>query len=160
MKFIFCGGNLPLSVIIQGKTNSRWSHCAVVDPRDDQKVIEAIITVPFMQKGGVVNSELLHLSKYHKRIHLLDVPLPNEQAASEFIIEQIGKGYDYSGLCGAALRRSDWQNPHKWYCSELPAMACKVGGLDAIEYDFYRVVTPEVLYLPLYAKREKSVVIL
>ena len=160
MKFIFCGGNLPLSVIIQGKTNSRWSHCAVVDPRDDQKVIEAIVTVPFMQKGGVVNGELKHLSEYHTRIHLLDVPLPNEQAASEFIIGQIGKGYDYSGLFGAALRRSDWQNPNKWYCSELPAMACKIGELDALEYDYYKVVIPETLYLPLYAKSRNRVVIL
>ena len=49
----------------------------------------------------------------------LDVPA---DPVFDFLASQISKPYDYFGVFSIGFRR-DWQEPDKWFCSELVAAA-------------------------------------
>lgn len=51
----------------------------------------------------------------------------NEDAARVWLADQVGKGYDWTALLSFVVQR-DWQEPDKWFCSELSeAMISKFG---------------------------------
>lgn len=42
-----------------------------------------------------------------------------KQKVYDFLNRQLGKKYDYLGLLAFLWRKNEWQNPDKWFCSEL-----------------------------------------
>lgn len=51
-----------------------------------------------------------------------------EDAFERFLLDQIGKPYDYAGIAGLVLGRN-WRNPDSWFCSELQAAALEHAGV-------------------------------
>jgi hypothetical protein len=53
--------------------------------------------------------------------------LPTTKAAHEtfygFLVEQIGKPYDWRSIVGFATGDYDWRDPQAWFCMELAAAA-------------------------------------
>ena len=126
MKIIFSRSKLPGSYLIRWLTFSKWSHVVAVD---GDHVIEAVY-------------------KRVRRISLED--FINDHADYEIryidgdidkIREQVGKFYDIGGLFMMLNPwRDDWQNPAKWFCSELVAYGT---GL----FEESSRVSPQMLYL-------------
>ena len=118
MRIIMQGNWLPLAAIIRIFTFSRWHHVGVV--LDDQTVIESRIF------SGV---QLTPLNDFKRRGRwaYIDVELPNEQRAVDWLYAQIGKRYDLTGLVRFAFQRR-WLRDDKHYCTDLPAIAAIRGG--------------------------------
>ena len=104
--------------VIRAYTRSKWSHVGVV-----LRTGNYIDAFP----GGVGNTR--HPSRFARANQhcILDVPLPEEHAAEQFLLAQFGKPYDYTAVLGFPFRR--WNDDKKWYCSELVAGALQAGGM-------------------------------
>lgn len=67
---------------------------------------------------------------------VLDAPQPVADAYYAFLMDQIGKPYDMTGIVGFAFGR-DWRNPAAWFCSELAA-----AGLEECGYFEHKLIQP------------------
>lgn len=121
MKVIFSGNWLPGAAAIRIFTQSRWHHCGVIW---GESVIESR-----MLSGTSVTT----LAEFKERGNwaIIDIPMTDEQneTAIEYLLTQVGASYDYSGIFAVLMVRREWQNPTKWYCSELVAEACRRAGV-------------------------------
>lgn len=113
-------------------TLSKFSHMAVL--LDDNTVIEAAAF------KGVVRGSFENFTKIYDRVIIQDLPLPNEEAAISFLLEQIGKPYDWTAIFGIVFRNGKWTDPDSWFCSELVEAAVKAGGLDRFKEDISRII--------------------
>lgn len=128
MRFVFTRSPRGLRSIgsraIQAFEGGEAGHVGmlVTDADGSRFVIDA------SSQGGVrVMPEHLWLAGYEV-VDTIDVPLPDEAAAAAFLAAQVGKPYDWAAIVGFVGLR-DWQNPSRWYCSELGAAAMLAGGL-------------------------------
>jgi hypothetical protein len=137
VQVVFTRSWLPGSLLIRAVTWSRWSHCALVD---GEEVIEAAMF------GGVRRrplAELLAANSAHRIEHL---PVQDAAATIAAARSQLGKGYDWLGALGLALR-GNWQNRQAWFCSELIAWAADHAGSPWFRRNRIRRVTPEHLWM-------------
>lgn len=128
----FYKGKSLLSRGIQLRTWSEYSHAAWLF--GDESVIEA-------WTNGV--RHVSSLSRAHTPGTVVDVFRVPEiddatieasnrrQVASAFLLEQLGKPYDFQGIFGFLLRKEE-QSPEKWFCSELCFAACKQAGVELL----------------------------
>lgn len=94
-----------------------WSHCGLVV---GDNVVEALIK-------GVTLTPLTEWKARYPRYDLVEIECPDPEAAEQFAIAQVGKAYDWLGCIGAPWR-AHWQDPNRWYCSELVEAAVAAGG--------------------------------
>jgi len=134
MQLIFCTDNKPLSKIIRTLTSCKWHHVGVVF---DGYVIES----RFM---GVVKTPIDNF-KLRGAYTIVDCPVKDEDKALEFALCQIGKKYDIAGLLSFPFR-TQWQDPAKWYCSELVAAISEAGGTSLVRPNL-KGVTPRDLWV-------------
>ncbi|WP_342617224.1 hypothetical protein [Rhodoferax sp. GW822-FHT02A01] len=92
-----------------------WSHCGVVV---GDVVVEALTR-------GVVTTPINDWK--YPAFAFVQVECPDPEAAEQFALDQVGKKYDWLGCLGAPWR-AHWQNPNRWYCSELAEAALVAGG--------------------------------
>lgn len=77
----------------------------------------------------------------------MDLVVPDIEAMRAFLREQLGADYDWAGAAGIPFLRSDnWQDPDKWWCSELIIAALAAGGLYVIDFSELERGTPNDLY--------------
>lgn len=140
MKLIFGRSHLPLSYIIRFLTWSQWSHVAV--ELDDGRVVEAVWS-------GVRITTFAECTKHMSKYTLVELKKEDEETTSKavaWLLEQVGKNYDKSALFGFLAKR-DWQNPLKWFCSELVAVFLKLLGYRIANSTQISRVTPQMLYM-------------
>jgi len=65
-----------------------------------------------------------------------------------FIIDQMGKQYDWGAIFGIVFRRKSWHNIDKWFCSELIAEALLQDGNNIINKHTYRVTPQDIIESP------------
>ena len=121
------------SWIIRFFTFSKFSHTAI-------KVSEDLIidsTLPTGVRSITANEFAKHYPNYLE----LDIAVPNEDAARDFLLYQVGKPYDWTALLGMVLQRK-WEEEDSWFCSELLEAAAKAGGRSRFRDDVYRI-TPQ-----------------
>jgi uncharacterized protein YycO len=123
MKLIFATDSEPLSKVIRTVTSCRWHHVGVIF---DDYVIEA-------RFSGVLKTPLADV-KARGDYAVVDHAIANEDKALAFALEQVGKGYDIAGLIGFPFR-ARWQDPTRWYCSELVAAIAEAGGTPLVRTD-------------------------
>jgi len=77
----------------------------------------------------------------------MQVEVPNLEGMREFLRAQLGAGYDWPGALGIPFLRSDnWQDPARWWCSELIIAALAAGGLYVMDFSELERGTPNDLY--------------
>ena len=96
------------------------SHCAVW--LSDGNVVDAswphgVQTRPF---DAFMDKRLL--------VQQIDVTLPDEKAAADYLLSQIGAPYDWLGIAGYLAWR-DLDSPGRHYCSGILMRAMLAGGL-------------------------------
>ena len=99
---------------------ARWSHCGILD-RERGVVIEALMF------RGVVETPIPIWTARYPSWEQVTINCPHPGLALAFAREQIGKGYDYLAVIGVPWRTA-WDNPRRWYCSELLEAALAEGG--------------------------------
>jgi uncharacterized protein YycO len=142
MRIVFSSSNTWGGWFIRALTASKWNHVEVLF--DDGTVIGAMTY-------GVEKTTMFQRedSKYTRALMVCSIDLPNEEAARRFAEEQIGKPYDWGG-CFATILRGPWQTADKWFCSELVARICEIGGNPIVSrlHDVARVTPHRVEWAP------------
>jgi uncharacterized protein YycO len=118
MQAIFCRRANLASLLLRTVTWSSWSHCAIVTP--EGTVIEAAAPHGVIERSRA--TFLAGVSKFSEKT----IDLPDDAAAIAWARAQIGKPYDWLGALGLAFHR-EWDNPERWWCSELVEGAAAAG---------------------------------
>lgn len=116
---------------------SRWNHVGI---EVDGMIYDATF------KDGVAVRSIDSFCKYSKNVEAITLELPDEDKAVAFLMDQVGKPYDWKAICAFPFRKN-WNNHDAWFCSELGAEFCIQGGI-RLRLDPNRV-TPRDLYLAL-----------
>lgn len=135
MKVVFYSFANLSGALSRWSTRSDWSHVDCLF--DDGTVIGAM-------KEGVQRmylSERLAGPRKVKAYRIDIINLPKEYAAFEFAKEQVGAGYDWSGMVGMFLpaKQFELQDQSRWFCSELVAAAIEAGGVKIARYSNWRL---------------------
>jgi len=115
---------------------SDYSHAAWMDPADGT-IIEA------WHRGGV--SHVPAFSTNHTpgtRVELYGVTgeTPEQTAIIRaFLLDQVGKSYDYLGIMGFVFRSPRLHSKRRWFCSELVAEAYATAGLPLLRLPAFKV---------------------
>ncbi len=120
------------AMLLRILTLSKFSHMAVL--LDDNTVIEAVAF------KGVIRDSFENFTERYDRIIIQDLILPKEEAATTFLINQVGKPYDWTAIFGIVFRNGKWTDLDSWFCSELVEATIKAGGLDRFKEDVSRII--------------------
>jgi uncharacterized protein YycO len=121
-------GRSALSRIIEFRTWSPYSHAAWVD-EDLGQVIET-------WEGGVgVSKTLGERHAKGTRVDLFSVTGETREARvaiRTWLMNQVGKPYDYWALLGFLARSKSMESQAKWFCSELVFQAYASCGIELL----------------------------
>jgi hypothetical protein len=116
---------LPLTATKLMTSGDVWSHCGIVVPGEfneqERFVVEALMF------KGVVKTPIDEWMDRYPTFTFVDIECPRPLDGEKFALDQVGHGYDYMGMIGAPWR-SSWDDPKRWYCSELLEAALKEAG--------------------------------
>lgn len=121
MKILAFKGTSWISKAIRFQTRSPFSHIGI--QLDDGSIIEA------WHKGGVqhvANASVLHTPGTEVHVYRIDADLDTE-TAERFLLEQVGKKYDFRSVARFLSRRKSSAND-KYFCNELAEYACLFAG--------------------------------
>lgn len=99
---------------------ARWSHCGVVD-------LERGVIIEAQVWRGVIETPLDEFEAHYPSTEIVRIDCPFPEHALAFARTQVGKPYDYLGAVGVPWR-TRWDDPARWYCSELVEAALAAGG--------------------------------
>lgn len=136
MRVLFCTSHLPGAVLIRAVTWSDWSHVALID---GDMAIEAVWP-------QVRVTQLADVLAKHSRYVVVELPDADDAAILDAARSQVGKPYDLTALFGLLMHR-DWQEPDRWFCSELVAWAFEKSGSPLFRRDAMHRVTPQHLWM-------------
>jgi uncharacterized protein YycO len=108
------------ALIIKIFTFSKWNHVAICF--NDEFVIDSTLST-----GVHLTPFLVYKNKY-KHFEEIIVNVPDEDAAKDFALRQLGKKYDWTALFGIVFQQRKWEKPNKWFCSELVEAVLAAGG--------------------------------
>lgn len=155
MQIALYQGTSWISKAIRWQTRGQYSHAAIMF--DDGSIIEA------WHNPGYVR-EQYSLSDGHTPgivVDIYKVETTREQDATirVFLLEQIGKKYDYRAIA-RFISRSKRDNPDRWFCSELVFEAFRRAGVHLLERVESHKVHPAMLgYSPLLKYAARAVTI-
>lgn len=130
MKLLFCTSYKPGALLIRVATMSRFSHVAI---EVNNKLYETRLSTGVHRPTSIDNvTEVIELDNL------------DDEAIEAFLEAQVGKKYDSKAICSFIFNRT-WEDLNKWFCSELGAMAIKVGGYKGIPNNLSKI-SPEDLY--------------
>jgi len=154
------------NLIKKFQQNFPYTHIAYVLKPDKHNpyVIEAwhepynfTVKPPFITGGGVYEYYFGYNHEPGTEFTIFSIDITNEQRKKieEFLKHQLGKSkYDFKGILGFATF-SDYQNPEKWFCSELVYAAFLNAGIRLLSnFIEPHKVTPRIFLLSPYLKKE------
>ena len=103
----------PISLLIQLRTLSHWSHIGVID---GDSVIESV------GGQGVVVTQLSDFKRRYTKTATGYIYCIDADAAMHYLRSKIGKRYDAKAVIGFALALG-WDDVNAMHCSELVAGA-------------------------------------
>ena len=132
MKIIIASSNHPGSLVIKLGTMSHWSHVGILI---DDEVYDTTLGT------GVSKQSLKSFQNRYPVTEILEIQVPDEDSAIKFLMQQMGKPYDWTALFGMVLQRN-WQKDDSWFCSELVEAVLKAGGKQRFRDSVSRI-TPQ-----------------
>jgi uncharacterized protein YycO len=115
MKLILCRHPAIGSYLLRAWMGSRWSHAAIWDDEC------SMVYDTTLQQGGVRASfEYDWFSRFPTR-RIINLPSADAAQAREWLKAQVGKPYDLTALVRIFFRTRAWNDPGRWFCSELAA---------------------------------------
>lgn len=108
--------------LIKWQTRSQYSHASAV--LSDGRVVEAREGVGVQVLPGMPVTEDVDY------FEIDGLTWDQERTAEEFLLEQEGKGYDYTMIARFLTRRQEARSSTgKWFCSELVFAALRKAGM-------------------------------
>lgn len=135
MKVIYT--HTPYSIIsnlIRLFTFSKFSHCAIYI--SDKFIVDSTFTT-----GVRINSVEDYLREFPYQ-EIVEIEVPDDKAAAQFALAQVGKPYDWTALVSIVLQRN-WQEPDRWFCSELVEATLAAGGTKRFRDTISRITPQE-----------------
>jgi uncharacterized protein YycO len=74
------------------------------------------------------------------------VPTQEDRAFYSFLVDQLGKPYDWKAIVGFAVDRN-WRDPDSWFCSELVAAALEAAKIVKVQTPANRISPNDVFLL-------------
>lgn len=150
MKLLFTRRRHLGSWLIRLVTWSEYSH---VDILIGNTEADAFAVGAIAGRGVAVRnlSEVLAISS---KATVMDLPvnsLEGLNGALDFLTEQLGKPYDWSGVFGIWAHRN-WQEDDSWSCAELVAAVAAAGGYQPFDNKFRHRITPQDLFMLNFPK--------
>lgn len=126
-------GTSWMARIIQWGTNSEYSHVSVIVSPEMSLFIEAT-------NGIVRASDIRKLRVKYDVYRIKDKHKYNLDKVISFLVDKLGENYDFSGVIYLGFlklfnlkgKANKFQKDKDFFCSELVAMAFRVGSLDII----------------------------
>lgn len=114
-------GSFLIRLLDKGYFICPFSHVGVISPCGNF-VYEATF------KDGVVRTPLWEFKRRASHWETGVFPCLNRRRSYSLLEQQLGKEYDKSAIFAMAmpLAGRDWENPDKWFCSELLAYASQI----------------------------------
>ena len=112
-------------------TFSKWNHTAIYY-EDTGLVYDSTIST------GVRKLPIDTYLKLYPNHDIVDIEVPDVEAAKAFSEKQVGKKYDTSAIFGLALQR-DWQEDDKWFCAEVAEATIATGGRQRFRNEVSRI---------------------
>jgi len=133
-------GTSFVSRAIKFVTWGRYSHTAII--LADDIIVEA-------WQGSNSVRIIKSLSNGHKPgthidIYSVRMGAEQERVFRQFVLDQVGKKYDFWGIAGF-LRRKDLQRGESWFCSELFAAGCEKAGVHLLNNARPSQVSPSMV---------------
>jgi len=153
MKIALYKGKSWMSSLIKWQTRGVYSHAAVLF--NDGTVVEA------WQLGGQGVRLIKDLGDKHEKgtpvdIYEVQVSKPQYDAIKEFLLNQVGKKYDWTAII-RFLTKAKGDNPDKWICSELVFAAFAHAGIALLARTKPHEVSPVLLGRSTHLKLLESV---
>ena len=136
VKIILFKGRGLFSKLIQWRTNSKYSHAAILLP-DGETIIES------WQGAGVRKKKITDWED--TETFNVDYDPFYTQFIIDFLEAQIGKDYDYLGAIGIALNKNI-HNKNKFFCFKLVFSAFQYIGVDLLDRTEAHECTGNLLY--------------
>lgn len=126
MKILAYRGKSWISKVIRWQTRSKYSHIAI--ELDNGSVIEA------WHVGGVAhNKDFRTVHTKGTLVDVFDITIKiDEIAISAFLLDQVGKKYDFGSIVRFMSRRAEPKD-EKWFCSELAMEGVSAGEVNLLE---------------------------
>jgi uncharacterized protein YycO len=109
MMLVLCTNNSIGARLLRFVMWSKYSHAAILDGN--------VVTDATFWQGGVKSHSAQDFFAHYTTYELREIDV-HEAAAREWLIEQLGKKYDWTALLSWVVRRN-WQEEDSWFCSEL-----------------------------------------
>lgn len=130
MYLIRSNSSAPFSWVIRKRTGSRHSHYAIILSSTLHK--DALIIESAISRKGVQFTTLKSFCKRASDWEITELQEKTTQAqlqkALDISCEYEGTKYDLAGAIGLGVDE-DWQDPIKWWCTELVGIILKRLGL-------------------------------
>lgn len=122
------GRNAGSALIRASQMWRAWSHTSdVLTDGGHTRTVEALAL-----HGGVIESTVADLMTRSTARIVLSREVSSDVAAARdaWLLAQVGTGYDLGGAIGAGWAQwREWDDPSRWYCSELTAAGAVKHGL-------------------------------
>lgn len=132
MKLILCANNSLGSWALRAVMWSRYSHSAILD-EDTSMVYDST-----MLQGGVRKTFVAEWLDHYPDREVREINIIDVAGARAWLDAQVGKPYDWTALLGIALHRN-WQEPDRWFCSELAETVVSLFGVPRFRTDLARI---------------------
>lgn len=130
-------GISPVSKTIKRFTNGKYSHTAPMF--DDGSLVEAD-----WREGVVTSRNFRQRHTPGTVVDVFEVTIDyDEEVVTRWLFEQVGKGYDWGGIYGIAIRRNK-QNEDKLFCSEKTHAGFKKGGAVLVNLPSWQVTPRDI----------------
>lgn len=150
MKICLHRGRGFISRIIRWQTRGPYSHASIL--LDDGRVLESreFKGVRILDKLSPARGESIDIFE-------ITAPLPNEAAAIQWALKQVGKKYDYHSIIRFVTRQQqDRTDSGKWFCSEYVFATIAKAGLRLLSRIEPWAVDPNRLSTSPYEKHVRS----
>lgn len=110
-------------------TIGKYSHCEIVNTNgsDDMKDWSNYSATAIEHGGGVTSTTGTNYTE--RAWDIFDVVSEGDElAAYEFLDNQVGKKYDWTGIFLSMIFNTSQHEPNRWFCSEIVAEALVRGG--------------------------------
>lgn len=128
----FVAEHTALSHMIQVLTHSEYSHVDLIWPwpfnvGGTHTSLSSAFCIGARQDG--VQFRPINYAKFSRRaVYSIEVTDEQAKIICQFMKDQVGKPYDYTGLFGFLANR-DWHAPDSWFCSEAIEAAFEKASL-------------------------------
>jgi uncharacterized protein YycO len=141
MQILLHHGKGLLNSLIRWQTRSHYAHASVLLHDDDNVIVQSL-------PGKGVHVTRLDDWRGVDRFHI-STGIPFEAVTSQFLLNQVGKKYDYSSIF-RFLTREKAHNDRRWFCSELVFAAFAAGGCRLLNCQEAYKISPALLALSPY----------